>query len=198
MLDVIVRSARLASIALLLGLTGVPAPANPILEYYFEFVDEGVPPLPIPPVGSHWLEYFPVPGTMHALGAYEDNLDGVMSEGDWMWLDGTRFHLNGRHPSYEMTVSGGPAVYIWFGGEAGGNPTGRHWMQVHPQFGAEVLITSWMDDGDGVVGAGDDVGFGGEPHLITRAGLVAVCQTGPTAVERGTWGRIKSFFGGLF
>jgi len=135
---------------------------------------------------------------MHEQGAYEDNLDGVMSEGDWMTLDATRFHLNHCGPSYEMTVSGGPAVYIWFDAGAGGDPTGRHWMQMHPQFGSEVLITSWLDNGDGVVGAGDAVTFDGESHPITRAGLVAICETGPTAIEKGTWGKIKSFFGGVF
>ncbi len=182
-------------------------------QFHFELVlpQEGAT-RDIPPDGSTWHELYPTMCIMHSQTGYDDNGDGFVSECDYIYIDGVRFHITWAGPTYVLetgpTEDGRPPVQekfvepTGFIGPDGRNPICEIWHEVWPEYCLEWHVEDWEDNGDQQVTPCDWVliwdGFG-EPqqwHVVeVNQNIIAVPDS---PVEESTWGRIKGFFSDLF
>lgn len=113
---------------------------------------------PVPPNSSSWHELYPALNGNHVQQAYTDNGDAVISTGDILRLDGLEYRIVWAGPTYFVTV--GSTTHAWEpsqGPHDPAHPVGETWSEVMPTFGASIAITSWSDNGTGVLDPGDDL-----------------------------------------
>lgn len=151
---------------------------------------------PIPPDCSGWHELWPSFCAMAHQDSLEDNGDGLLSACDYIYLDGSRYHVDWVGPTYwldcELIVE--PTDF------QEGDPTCQMWVEVWPDYGQQWHVDSWQDNGNGVVDACDVIivtGPGGT-GLICHINEVRtnIRVTGdPTAAEDQSWSWIKTLYG---
>ena len=153
----------------------------------------------IPPDGSQWHELYPMFCVVHDQDSYEDNGDGQISPCDFITFGGQRQHITWVGPTYTL-------VDVSSGDQWHAEPTDPYnpddpfcevWFEVYPNYGDEWHVEDWQDNGDGVVGPCDIVIIRGGTYHIERVDLNITTEPA-SPVKGSTWGKIKSFFSGLF
>lgn len=193
-----------------------PAVAGTVSQLHVELVQTGGPggrlqPMVggVPPNCSTWHELYPAfCGTYHQ-DDYEDNGDGVVSACDRIKLNGLVYHIVWAGPTYWTTCSptpGGPGTTVIFEPTqpaTGENPICEIWHEVYPNFCQQIHIDSWLDNGDGhltvcdVVDVQDPTGLPPRYYHIDRIECDITIEPVIVPVKPSTWGKVKSFFGGL-
>ena len=200
----------LSACLLAVVLVATPAPDAQAQDvFHFELVPPGGAARDIPPDGSSWHELYPTFCAGHTQTGYEDNGDGFVSECDYIYIDGVRFHIIWSGPTYRLqsgpTEGDRPEFErymepIGFGPQR--NPICEIWHEVYPDYCNEWHVEDWADNGDGYVSPCDFVWIWSEIQgmeqfhvLEVNLNIVAVPDS---PVEDSTWGKIKSFFSHIF
>lgn len=204
----------LGAVALLGSLVVEPNP-RPVLSgvtpLYLDLVDVPFRPgrgpslqtFVLPPNGSVWNELYPNFGTARPQQNLIDNGDTFLSIGDVMRFSGIDYFVSWAGPTYLMNC--GATSTAWepnLGPHNDTNPIGETWSEIHPNFGATVLVTGWTDNGDTYLSSGDILVVqvnGGAPTTCTINATGCDVTLDPVPVvpsEKITWGELKSLITG--
>ena len=157
---------------------------------------------PIPPNSVSWHELYPTLNANHAQESYTDDGDGVISAGDFLRLDGMDYRILWAGPTYFVTI--GSTTHAWepsLGPHDPAQPVGETWNEVLPTFGSSIAVTSWGDNGTGVLDPGDDltiVADGGSPvgAKVDLIGTNITVEPVPVVPTRSsTWSFLKRIAG---
>jgi hypothetical protein len=161
---------------------------------------------PIPPNGSVWHAL--APGAVYCSEFtqqnYGDNGDGEVSECDQITLDGIVFHITWAGPTYHLHAVGGEDP-PFLDGAAEPEDTLRdatcqymHWIFpeiVRCQF--SHIEEHEDSNSNGIADVGDSFLMEATWWEIVDIGLNIEVVEVPNPTERGTWSKIKAFFGRL-
>ncbi|RLI44156.1 hypothetical protein DRO69_07995, partial [Candidatus Bathyarchaeota archaeon] len=142
------------------------------------------------PIGTTWHELYPHYSNILTLTSWEDNGDGVLSASDQIDLlnqtDGWIYwyHVDAVTTTIHWTFEEGQALTGTGSAEPNAplslpkikdNPTGSYWHEIYPNYSKRFKITSWEDDGDGVLSASDRL------EILYEEGFTAPPFPPPTA-----------------
>jgi hypothetical protein len=153
----------------------------------------------IPPVCTVWDEIYPAHGAPHHQDGYEDNGDNIISECDYIILDGLRWHIVWVGPTYFMSCPPIDGVFEPTIDQTGVDPSCETWHQVWPDFCQPSHVEDWIDDGDGAVSVCDVIYLPETGYWhIDQIGLDIIVEPGPVSTESSSWGQVKKIFGSVF
>ena len=142
-----------------------------------------LPPFdPTAPIGSTWHELYPTYSNEYDLTSWVDNGDGVLSASDQIDMEQTEgteigwifwYHVDAVTTTIHFSYKDGPPPDGVPTGELGdaepvephlldeamSNPIGSTWHMIYPDYSKEFVITSWVDNGDGVFSESDQFDF---------------------------------------
>ena len=193
-------------IALLVVFICFPATSvygNPLWPGFFELLDR-VYSLTIPPDGSEWEALVSTEGSTwdHTLvqSSYDDDGDGVVSAGDWIWGQGSSLARDAisviyAGPLYRLVENDWVLTPV---ATSGGSPVCETWEVLLPtgMHGDTFHVDDWSGPG-GEPQEGDQINLNGTWYTIAGITLVVQGDFG-TPVEATTWGRIKTWLSRIF
>jgi hypothetical protein len=164
----------------------------------------------IPPNGTVWHEIYPTYCSYYTQHNYFDNGNGIVDSCDYIVLTNSaghnfRYHIQAMSWTYVTHATKKtpplPSEYYESPLAPDQNHVGTSWHQVYPpeNFCNYHTVDQHLDfDNDGAIDPGEEVILSpAGPMLVDEVGIDI--EVGPgTAVEPGTWGSIKGFFGNVF
>ncbi len=159
-------------------------------------------PFAISPDSANWHELAPTYCANRVQTGFTDNGDGVVSVGDYIFLDGVRFRVTSSGPVVYLDCAVGynPTIIAPLDGSVPeGDLTLTTWVEIYPEFG-EILgrIREVTENGDGRLSVCDYVSLGPITCHVKRVGCDIRVVEAPNASENPSWGAVKGLFGRLF